>query len=420
MGLLKSLQLLNPRAEIWWDSSPLLLETWKQEMIASATKSLQRDCNEWLPAIDAPNYLNWSLRGATTNPTLCLQVIEHDLPRWTQTVDVIIHNNPHATISQVQWAVYKCIAEEGAALLHDVWDRSNAEYGWLSVQVDPRDAFNSRAMIEQALDLVSIAPNVMVKVPGSEEGYQTIEALTGMGVSTNNTLCFTTAQAERYFQAIECGLDRARSQHVDLSGWRSVITYMTGRFGDKGDLKSQAELMGIHITEADTRLSELLILKRIYQLIQQRSYPAKLLLSSMRITQYHDTTECIHMEKTAGADIVYTCPPPFIRELMENEHRMPAIETTTIDEVVGHDTQLKLMQIPYFVNSYDFNGIGVDEFSRHSAFTATLAEFCASSCRMDEFISSRFRARLTAHPESEGIANPGKVAALDECERIRE
>ena len=47
--------------------------------------------------------------------------------------------------------------------------------GYLSGQVDPRKSFDKAAMLEQALELHAINPNVIVKVPGTAEGYWVIE-----------------------------------------------------------------------------------------------------------------------------------------------------------------------------------------------------------------------------------------------------
>ena len=49
-------------------------------------------------------------------------------------------------------------------------------------------------MLAQAVELRAINPNVMVKVPGTTEGYWVIEELTARGIPTNNTLTFVLSQ----------------------------------------------------------------------------------------------------------------------------------------------------------------------------------------------------------------------------------
>ncbi len=73
---------------------------------------------------------------------------------------------------------YKKVVELGVKLFLPVWEKSDHIYGYLSGQVDPRDCFDAERMLNQALDIAPLAPNVMVKVPGTREGYQVIEELT--------------------------------------------------------------------------------------------------------------------------------------------------------------------------------------------------------------------------------------------------
>ena len=48
--------------------------------------------------------------------------------------------------------------------------------------------------LAQALELANLSPNVMIKVPGSKEGYEVLKFLTSRGISTNNTLTFVLPQ----------------------------------------------------------------------------------------------------------------------------------------------------------------------------------------------------------------------------------
>jgi transaldolase len=50
-------------------------------------------------------------------------------------------------------------------------------------------------MIEEALDLVDLADNIVIKVPLIEEGLKAVKVLTEKGIKTNVTLCFSPVQA---------------------------------------------------------------------------------------------------------------------------------------------------------------------------------------------------------------------------------
>ena len=50
-------------------------------------------------------------------------------------------------------------------------------------------------MVAEAEDLVSIADNIVIKVPLIEEGLKAVKILTEKGIKTNVTLCFSPVQA---------------------------------------------------------------------------------------------------------------------------------------------------------------------------------------------------------------------------------
>jgi ABC-type amino acid transport system permease subunit len=105
-----------------------------------------------------------------------------------------------------------------------MFEASDGRYGWLSGQLDPRLATEKQLMIQQAEELRAIRPNVIVKVPATQEGLEVLKTLTAKGISTNTTVCFTLAQMIAAARAVKEGMELAAQQGVDLTRWRSVIT----------------------------------------------------------------------------------------------------------------------------------------------------------------------------------------------------
>ncbi|MHB8512383.1 MAG: fructose-6-phosphate aldolase [Actinomycetota bacterium] len=54
---------------------------------------------------------------------------------------------------------------------------------------------STEVMVEQGLKISGIAPNIVVKVPVTPDGYAAVRELTKRGIRTNMTLCFSPAQA---------------------------------------------------------------------------------------------------------------------------------------------------------------------------------------------------------------------------------
>jgi transaldolase len=383
----------HPGLEIWWDSSPLIYTAWTEGVLKKAPPERKKELEEQLRRLYDPEHPGEALfRGVTTNPPLSLSVIKTHEAVVAGMVDDLIEKNPCVDKEALFWMTYKEIVRRGAEMYRGVFVRSQYRYGYLSGQVDPRALKDKEKMISQALELAGLSPNVMIKIPGSKEGYDVIRFLTSKGISTNNTLTFVLPQLMACAKAVKEGLEIAKRNGVDLTRWRSVITHMTARYGDLGDLKKEAEGLDIELTEADVRWAELAVFKKAYRLVKEGGYPSKMLICSMRISPLmNGRKHCWHLEKLAGGDIVFTCPPSFIEGVFEylgeTEFR------PQIDEKVPQAVLDKLLRIPYFEKAYREDGLTPEEFNTHPALKATEIEFSKATEGMVDFVARRLAAR---------------------------
>lgn len=393
LHVLEKLAQTNPDCEIWWDSSPIVYQQWVRKTLAEAPQDKKEAWAEQLKRLYDPATVEaegkMGFRGVTTNPSLSLQAIESDPEYWTDEIRRIIAQNPLDNAEQIYWKTYLEIVRCGAEMMRPVFEESGGKYGWLSGQVDPRFVSDLDRMRDNAADLMAIAPNVMVKVPGSKEGYQLIEELTAQGVSTNNTASFTVPQYVACIEAVSSGLKTAKENGVDLSKWRSVITHMSARLGNVGDLIWQAEERGIELAPEEIILGELAVMKRAYRLLQEKKHPSKMLMCSMRVIHDDatDTASSWHIQKLAGGDFVYTCPPSYIAALMQQEDRLGEFDKHAVDEDISEESLKKLLQLPYFRQAYNFDGMKPEEFSQFGAFVTTASEFAIATRKTIDFVA---------------------------------
>ncbi|WAT16847.1 hypothetical protein OZN62_07795 [Aurantiacibacter sp. MUD11] len=386
--ILEKLAETNPECEIWWDSSPLVYPSWKDEVLASAPDAKRADWEAQLTRLynpDAP--ADMGFRGVTTNPPLSLQAVQLDPQGWTQLVKDIAAANPGLDVEGVYWKMYLELVKRGADAIRPAFEASGYKYGMLSGQVDPRFVTDGEAMLEQGLSIAAMGDNVMVKIPGSKEGYEVIEELTARGISTNNTTSFTVAQYSRCMAAVTAGLQRAKAAGVDLSKWRSVITHMSSRLGEKGDWKAQAKQRGIELSLDEIRDGEEAVLKRAYWYGKNTGHPSKMLQCSMRVEKdASGKTVSRHVEDFAGGDFVYTCPGGYIAGLMEVEDELAPFDPKAIEREPNPASIEKLMQLPAFRQAYEFEGMKPHEFSQYGSFQATATEFAAATRATVDFV----------------------------------
>ena len=390
--VLERLAATNPDCEIWWDSSPLIYQSWKEETLAKAPDASASNWKEQLVRLFDPETVQTAgtmgFRGVTTNPPLSLQAIKLAPGVWSGHIRDVAKANRKLDVEGVYWTLYLELVRQGAAMILPVFETSGGKYAFLSGQVDPRWVRDGRRMLEQGLQIAAQGPNVMVKLPGSKEGYEVLEELTARGISTNNTTSFTVSQYLRCRAAVSAGLLRAKAAGVDLSRWRSVITHMSARLGELGDWRTEAKARGIELSLSEIRDGEEAVLKRAYHHGKSTNHPSKMLQCSMRIEKDDRTGKTVsrHLADFAGSDMIYTCPPGFIAGLMPVEAELEPFDPTAIDREPCKDSLEKLLKLPSFRAAYEYDGMRPEEFAHYGAFKVTENEFAAATRQTVDFV----------------------------------
>src|ERR1700736_5497855 len=99
---------------------------------------------------------------------------------------------------------------QAADLFRPVYDRTSGVDGWVSLEVSPLLAHDTKSTIAEAKDLHAQArrPNVFIKIPGTPEGLPAIEEAIFAGVPINVTLLFSEDQYLAAANAFIRGMER--------------------------------------------------------------------------------------------------------------------------------------------------------------------------------------------------------------------
>lgn len=374
--------------ELWWDSSPLIFDTWKKEMLEKAEPSKNEMLEKQLTILfDSKNPQGTLFDGVTTNPKLTRKVLDLLPDTVAPIVDEIIEGNKAKSDYLLAWKAYKEITKKGAALYMPLFEKSGFKKGYVSAQVDPRLVTDIKKMLQQALELKELSENIMVKAPGSHEGIYLTEILTSLGIPTNETLVFHIPQVVAVAEAVKAGLENGRNNKVDYSKWRSVITIMVGRFEERPEFEESARSAGIELTEELKRWSGIAIAKKAHQILNDPSngYSSKLLLCSARPGPGEGNV--YHIEKVAGGNMVYTLNPEIIDDFMTICGGKEIY--SQMEEPVPAGIMSKLEKIPYFMQGYEIDGIKREDFVDHTSFVMTREQFSDSMAEIEEYIVER-------------------------------
>jgi transaldolase len=390
VSVVERLQNTNPDMEIWWDSSPLVFDSWVKKMVEAAPAGQKKELEAQLKRLFVWEDMHKSVfRGCTTNPPLSLGAIKDNPSFWEKWVDDQIRVNPGITVKDLWWITYKEVVRRGAEKILPIHSASEGRFGWVSGQLDPRLFTEKERMVEQAKELAALSPNVMIKVPGSQQGVEVVRTLTSMAISTNVTTCFTLPQMMAVARAAAEGVEDAKKNKVDMRRWRAVITHMLGRLTEREVIWEQAAYYKVDWTEADRRWFGIGVFKRAYQLLKEGGYPSKMLLCSVRPGPLvNGKMRFWDIQELAGADMVFTLPPYGLEPMFAMGEGLDFREGA-INDPIPDSTIEKIYQMPYTMQAYEPHGLSLDQFNTHPATLYTVKDFSKAVAGLEEFVAGR-------------------------------
>jgi transaldolase len=148
-----------------------------------------------------------SVTGLTSNPT----IFDHAIKNSSDYDDAI--RSKLADGKSGEKLFFELALEDltqAADLFRPVYDRTCGVDGWVSLEVSPLLAHDTKSTIAVAKDLHARArrPNLLIKIPGTPEGLPAIEEVIFAGVPVNVTLLFSKDQYLRAADAFIRGVER--------------------------------------------------------------------------------------------------------------------------------------------------------------------------------------------------------------------
>lgn len=174
-------------------------------------------------------YVKDGIRGLTSNPT----ILEHAITSSELYDEQIksLHNDG-LTTEEIYWKIVEGDIKAATVILRPLWEESGGVDGYVSLEVSPTLANETDATIKQAREIwksVS-APNLMVKVPATDNGVPVVRTLLSDGINVNITLIFSL---DHYRQVAEAHL--ATHSLGMINNARSVASFFISRIDSEVD-----------------------------------------------------------------------------------------------------------------------------------------------------------------------------------------
>jgi transaldolase len=261
----------------------------------------------------------FSITGLTSNPTIFDEAIGN-----TDAYDQGIRDKSKAGKSGEPLFMELALEDlrRAADLFRPVFDATDGVDGWVSMEVSPLLAADTRGSIDAAARIHAQADrsNLFVKIPGTPEGIPAIEQSIFDGVPINVTLLFSREQylaaAEAYLRGIERRIAAKRDPRV-----ASVASLFVSRWDKAIAEKAPPELrnrLGIAIGGRTYRAyRELLASARWRKLAAAGARPQRLLWASTG-TKDPKASDTLYVEALAAPDTIDTIPEKTLRAFAEH------------------------------------------------------------------------------------------------------
>ncbi len=260
------------------------------------------------------------ITGVTSNPTIFQKAIAGDELYEQQLRDLAAQDrDPYDAFIEIACEDIRRACD----LLADTFAASSGAgrflEGWVSLEVDPRLAHDAERTLAEARRLHELVdrPNLMVKIPGTAEGLEAIEAAISMGIPVNVTLLFSLERHRAAASAYVRGLQGLHRGGGDLSSVASVASFFVSRVDTEADRR--LEEIGGHddlkgkLAIANAKLAYqnyLEVFSRLTweELLLAGATPQRCLWASTS-TKNPEYSDVRYVEQLIGPDTVNTMPP---------------------------------------------------------------------------------------------------------------
>ncbi len=266
------------------------------------------------------------INGATSNPSIFAAAITNS-PAYREQLASLEGKSAKEK--------YEALAIEdirtAAQKLRPEYDRGND--GYISIEVDPFLSNDTEGTIEEGkrLFLAIGEPNVMVKVPATNAGYEAMKELLSMGISVNATLIFSPEQAKRCLKAMTAGL---HSYEVIGGGKvNAVISVFVSRFDRLLDADLAAEGMEVAKTGIYNAA-------KIYNIIEKNHTPSIRTLFASTGVKGDNLPADYYIRELLAPHSVNTAPLATIEAYIAKKPTPPKLPLEE-REINGYFTKLK-------------------------------------------------------------------------------
>ncbi|MCI8417697.1 MAG: hypothetical protein HFI33_09450 [Lachnospiraceae bacterium] len=291
--------------------------------------------------------LAFDVFGATTNPTYLSKLMKAGDQGLRECMGEFVKKEPDddRVMEELQKAMIKRLAEK----LLPLFRASNGQKGFVAIQGNPHYDRDADYIYEEALRYFEAAPNIIVKMPGTQAGHEAFERLVAENKPLIVTQGFTMAQSDSIFQAYRrASLGSGYQPPMFMTTLTGIFDQFTAEYTKKHHISVTPEVL----SQAGCLISH-----RVYQYWKEKHAAGVLMGGGARGIQ--------HFTEMVGGAMHVTVNYSFIEELNElNLDISNKMDAKPGDEVVWE----LLEKLPYFRQAWEVDAQRREDFENYEPF----------------------------------------------------
>jgi transaldolase len=268
--------------------------------------------------------------GVTSNPSIFAKALSRG-----QAYDVQIAKSEGDGTSVFLSLAMRDVAA-ACDVLRPIWEQTEGDDGYVSIEVDPNLADDTKGTIVQAAhfhDAIARS-NLLVKIPATDAGVPAIEEMTARGYSINVTLIFSLTRHRQVAEAYLRGLERLVEAGGDPGRVHSVASFFVSRVDSETDRRlaerGRDDLRG-RLAIANAKLAyqqykELFAGPR-WQTLAARGATKQRCLWASTSTKDPSYRDTLYVEELIGPETISTMPEETISAFQDHGHVEARLET---------------------------------------------------------------------------------------------
>lgn len=329
------------------------------------------------------NYVNKGLRGVTSNPDIFEKAI-------ADTNDYDGQIQELAMLGKSAQEIYEELtvqdARMAADVLRPVFDETDGTDGFFSLEVNPHLAYDRQGTVNEAIRLFAKVdrPNVMIKVPATQEGVLAFQELIEEGININVTLMFSLEQYDQIAEAYVTALENRAAKNYYLKQIASVASIFVSRLDGKVDkmldafvtpkAKALKGMIGIANAKMAYQHFKKYFQSERWQRLEEKGARVQRVLYGSTGTKNPDYPDVMYVDHLIGPNTVNTIPPKTLEKFIDHGTVKLTLESD-LEEARSQLDSLPELGINLYDVTEELLAEGVQKFSEsYDSLIKTISE----------------------------------------------